>query len=168
MDVSSQRANGFILPGEDPDQLVAAAQSAIAVVPQLNATIAALQQQNQQMQQRMQQLTQESQSMVTAMMLQAKDMQAQLTTGRLTPVLPQVVMHSGLMANLPMSAMTNLSMSRTITPEGEVSEQFQANFDPGDVLRAQGERALNRGTGIARINQSKSLFSKLMGRYEDY
>ncbi len=164
MDARSQRANGFVLPGEDPDQLLAAAQSAMAVVPQLNATIVALQQQNQQMEQ----MVQQSQSMITAMMLQAKDMQAQLTTGRLVPVLSQVVMHSGLMMNLPMPAMTSFSMSRNITQEGDVSEQFHAIFEPGDIIRADGERALNRGTGIARINQSKSLFSKLRGQCENY
>jgi hypothetical protein len=163
MDATSQRANGFVLPGEDPDQLVATAQSAMAVVPQLSDTIAALQAQNQQMQQ----MVQQSREMVTAMMLQAKDLQAQLTTGRLVPVLPQVVMHAGLLMDLPTPAMTALSMSREVTPEGAVREQLSMTFDPADVIRASGEAALQRAKGAAKVHHSRSVVSKAFGRTEE-
>ena len=152
MDATSQRAAGFVLPGEDPDQLVDAARAALAVVPQLNDTIVALRQQNQQMQQ----MVQQSRDMVTAMMLQAKDLQAQVTTGRLVPVLPQLVAHTGMLNGLPTHAATMVTMSREITPEGAVTEQLSMHFDPADVIGRLGE-------ATAMINHSRSVISKAKG-----
>lgn len=162
MDATQQRANGFVLPGEDPDQLINAAQSALATVPQMSGTITALQQQNQQLQQ----MVQQSRDMVMAMMLQQKEMQAQLTTGRLMPVVSQLVGQSGLLSDLPTDAITGLALSREITPEGGVTERLDLTFDPVGVIQAEGKAAYDRACGQAQLNHSRSALSKLLGRGE--
>jgi hypothetical protein len=150
MDPTQQRAAGFVLPGEDPDDLVNTTQAALAAVAPLSAAFVNLQAENQQLQQ----MVQENRNMMTAMMLQAKDMQAQVTTGRLMPILPQVVAHSGLLMDLPAPAMTSFSMSREVTADGAVTEQVTLTFDPTGLTRAQGDAQ-------AVINHSESFWSKV-------
>ena len=160
------RAAGYEMPGEDPDQLTAAATRAIAASAGLNETVAMQQRQLAQTQQ----MVQQSQEMVTTMRMAVMDMQAQMNSMKYVPVIAQVVATSGILVAAPVEAMTGALMERSIGADGSVHERFEVRFDPVGLFdsgtrasHAQNEEIRARGDAQAVINHSKSVISKWKG-----
>jgi FtsZ-binding cell division protein ZapB len=186
MDPRELRANEFVLPGDDADNLVDAARSALAVVPALQQMIDALHNENRTLLQgrddrqqqtidtlqddnrTLRQAVQNGKDAMTALMLHAKEAQAQVTTQRFAPVLPTLAAETGVLVTMPSMAMKAVTLSRETSPEGKTVEHLSITFDPADLIRARGEATLNGARGEAKINHSRSWVAKLTGREEDY